>query len=247
MARRSGSKPVTWPTQKLRWYNQMQKPLALIAGAGAGLGQSLCARFESGGFDVVGLGRTAITNPNGAFHTLDLSDERAVPATLEKIIERHGLPKVVIHNTAELVIAPFGETRLEDFTHTWTSMVQTAFLLGQSTLPKMVASDGGAFIVSGATASLRGGAKFAAFASAKFALRGLTQSLAREYQSQGVHVCHAILDGIIDTARSRDLHSLDPAKMMNASDIAEAYWQLAHQPKSTWTHELDLRPASEGF
>lgn len=126
-------------------------------------------------------------------------------------------------------------------------MVQTAVLLAQSTLQPMVRGGGGTFIVSGATASLRGGAKFSAFASAKFALRGLTQSLAREYQADGIHVCHAILDGIIDTPRSRDLHSLDPAKMMKPEDIAEAYWQLAHQPRSTWTHELDLRPASEGF
>ena len=111
----------------------------------------------------------------------------------------------------------------------------------------MADAGGGTFIVSGATASIRGGAKFSAFASAKFALRGLTQSLAREYQPLGVHVCHAILDGIIDTAQSRDLHDLDPAKMMKPVDIAEAYWQLAHQPNSTWTHELDLRPASEGF
>ena len=94
---------------------------------------------------------------------------------------------------------------------------------------------------------MRGGARFSAFASAKFALRGLTQSLAREYQPAGVHVCHVILDGIIDTARSRDLHALDPAKMMKPEDIADAYWQLAHQPKSTWTHELDLRPSSESF
>jgi NAD(P)-dependent dehydrogenase (short-subunit alcohol dehydrogenase family) len=111
----------------------------------------------------------------------------------------------------------------------------------------MVDAGGGTFIVSGATASLRGGAKFSAFASAKFALRGLTQSLAREFQPAGIHVCHVILDGIIDTPRSRDLHGIDPKKMMKPTEIAETYWHLAHQPKSTWTHELDLRPASEGF
>ncbi|MEP2640009.1 SDR family NAD(P)-dependent oxidoreductase [Roseobacter sp.] len=224
-----------------------QKPLAIVAGAGAGLGQSLLHRFEQGGFAVVGLGRTAPSAPVGEFHTLDLADETAVQGKLAQIIKTHGAPKIVIHNTAELVIAPLGDTTLDDFTRSWTSMVQTAFLLGQATLGPMTTAGGGAFIVSGATASLRGGAKFAAFASAKFALRGLTQSMAREYQSQGVHVCHAILDGIIDTDRSRDLHSLDPAKMMKPADIAEAYWQLVHQPKSTWTHELDLRPASEGF
>jgi NAD(P)-dependent dehydrogenase (short-subunit alcohol dehydrogenase family) len=224
-----------------------QKPLALVAGAGAGLGQSLLARFEAGGLIPVGLGRTRPDDHIGDFHTLNLADAAAVPKTIADIIAEYGPPKIVVHNTAELVIAPFAETTLDDYQRTWTSMVQTAILLAQSTLQPMVRAGGGTFIVSGATASLRGGARFSAFASAKFALRGLTQSLAREYQPAGVHVCHVILDGIIDTARSRDMHSLDPAKMMKPEDIADAYWQLANQPKSTWTHELDLRPASEGF
>ena len=157
------------------------------------------------------------------------------------------LPTVVVHNTAELVIKSFADTTLDDFDRCWQSMVKAAVVLAQSVMAPMVQNGGGAFIVSGATASLRGGAKFSAFSSAKFALRGLTQSLAREYQSAGIHVIHAILDGIIDTPRSRQLHSLDPAKMMNPKDIAEAYWQAAHQPTSTWTHELDLRPRSEHF
>lgn len=224
-----------------------QKKLALVAGAGAGLGQSLLARFDAGGFTPVGLGRTQPDTTVGAFHTLDLANETAVPDVIADIIAVHGPPRIVVHNTAELVIAPFTDTTLADYQRTWTSMVQTAVLLAQSTLQPMVRGGGGTFIVSGATASLRVGAKFSSFASAKFALRGLTQSLAREYQPAGVHVCHAILDGIIDTPRSRDLHSLDPANMMKPEDIAESYWQLAHQPLSTWTHELDLRPASEGF
>lgn len=224
-----------------------RKPLILVAGAGAGLGQSLLARFADGGFEPVGLGRTAPDRPVGQFHSIDLGDEIAVPETVAKIIADYGPPKVVIQNTAELVIAPFAQTSLDDYQRTWDSMVRSAVLVAQATMQPMIDAGGGTFIVSGATASLRGGAKFSAFASAKFALRGLTQSLAREFQPAGVHVCHAILDGIIDTARSRKLHSLDPAKMMKPTDIAEAYWQIAHQSKSTWTHELDLRPASEGF
>jgi len=223
------------------------KPLALVAGAGAGLGQALLARFEAGGFHAVGLGRTRPNMTVGDFYPLDLADETAASRVLGEIIEKYGPPKIVVHNTSELVIAPFAQTTLGDFKRTWASMVQTAFVLAQSTVEPMANNGGGTFIVSGATASLRGGAKFAAFASAKFALRGLTQSLAREYQPAGIHVCHVILDGIIDTERSRGLHTLDPAKMMKPADIAEAYWQLAQQPASTWTHELDLRPASEGF
>ena len=125
--------------------------------------------------------------------------------------------------------------------------MQAAVILAQAVMPPMVRGGGGTFIVSGATASLRGGTRFAAFASAKFALRGLTQSLAREYHPAGVHVVHAIIDGIIDTARSRQRHSIDPAKMMNPKHIAEVYWQVAHQPPSTWSHEIDLRPSSENF
>lgn len=224
-----------------------QRPLALVAGAGSGLGQSLLSRFQAGGYAPVGLGRTQPDVTVGAFHTLDLADPEAVPNTIEDIIAEHGPPRVVVHNTAELVISPFLETSLTDFQRTYASMVQTAVLLAQATLPSMVRAGGGTFIATGATASRRGGAKFAAFASAKFALRGLCQSLAREFQPAGVHVVHTILDGIIDTPRSRDLHNLDATKMMNPSEIAELYWQLAHQPKSTWTHELDLRPASESF
>lgn len=222
-------------------------PLALVAGAGAGLGQALLTRFEAAGFAPVGLGRSRPAAPVGAFHTLDLSDAAVVPDTVARIIAQYGPPDVVVHNVAELVISPFEDGHLGDYQRTWASMVQSAVLLAQSTLMPMVRAGGGTFIVSGATASLRGGARFSAFASAKFALRGLTQSLAREFQPAGIHVCHVILDGIIDTERSRTLHSLDPAKMMRPADIAEAYWQISQQPQSTWTHELDLRPASEGF
>ncbi len=224
-----------------------EKPLALVAGAGAGLGQSLLARFQTGGMTAVGLGRTQPSEIVGTFRQIDIADPTATAPVIAELIAQYGPPKIVVHNTAELVIAPFPETTLDDYKRTWTSMVQSLVVLGQSVLQPMVRGGGGTLIVSGATASLRGGQRFSAFASAKFALRGLTQSLAREYQSAGIHVAHVILDGIIDTPNSRERHSLDPTKMMKPSEIAEAYWQLAHQPRSTWTHELDLRPASEGF
>ena len=153
----------------------------------------------------------------------------------------------MIHNPAKLVIEAFTDTTVQDYENTWRTMSLSAAILAQTVLMPMVRAGGGSFLVSGATASLRGGAKFSAFASAKFALSGLTQSIAREFQSSGIHVAHIILDGIIDSPRSRDLHSLDPSKMMSPADIAEVYWQTAHQPASTWSHEIDLRPRSEAF
>lgn len=225
-----------------------EKSLAIVAGAGPGLGRALLRRFEEGGMRAVGLVRNVPDDKAGLdIRCCDLSDVTASKRTISALIQEFGPPKIVVHNPSNLVISPFLELDLNAFEASWRSMVLTAAALGQSVIPSMVQNGGGAFIVSGATASLRGGARFAALASPKFALRGLTQSLAREFQPAGIHVIHAILDGIIDTDRSRSKHGLDPAKMMRPADIADAYWHLAHQPASAWSHEVDLRPQSETF
>jgi len=222
------------------------KPLALVAGAGAGLGTALLRRFEAGGMQAVGLARTP-EDSRLDIQACDLSDAVEAKHKIANIMQAYGPPKIVVHNTSNLMVQPFLDMDLTDFETAWRAMVLTAAVLAQSVLPHMVKGGGGAFIVSGATASLRGGARFAALASPKFALRGLTQSLAREFQPQGIHVAHVILDGIIDSRRSRARHKIDPDKMMRPEDIADEYWHLAHQPKSTWSHEVDLRPQSENF
>lgn len=224
------------------------KKLALIAGAGPGLGETLMRRFAQEGYHSIGIARTARTTWDGLeIHAADLTDAASVRSVIAPLIELFGSPEIVVHNTAKLVISPFAETAIEDFEGTWRSMVLSAAILAQNTIEPMVRGGGGTFIVSGATASLRGSSKFAAFASAKFALRGLTQSLAREYQPAGIHVAHVILDGIIDTDASRSLHDLDPQFMMKPDDIAQVYLDLVRQPKSTWTQELDLRPNTGSF
>ena len=205
-------------------------------------------RFEKGGYKAIGFVRSSSSANNDLdIRQLDFSQAEIAKSEITSLVEEYGPPKVVIHNTANLVIAPFLETRLSDYEETWRSMFLSAVTLAQAIIQPMVRGGGGAFLVTGATASLRGGARFSAFASAKFALRGLTQSLAREYQASGIHVAHFILDGIIDTDASRELHSLDPSRMMKTEDIAENYWHIAHQSSSTWSHEIDLRPQSENF
>ncbi|MDC0660012.1 SDR family oxidoreductase [Leisingera sp. SS27] len=224
----------------------MASPLAIVAGAGPGLGQTLVSSFGRNGYSAFGLNRTV---PQGASSTLavDLTEPRWSRVTLRDMICTHGPPKLVVHNTAKLVISPFEDTSTGDFEATWRAMVLSAVNVAHSVLPAMAGTGGGTFIVSGATASLRGGKNFAAFASAKAGLRALTQSLAREYGLKGVHVVHVILDGIVETEASRDLHDTDPSRMMQPADIANTYLALASQPKSTWTHELDLRPMGEAF
>jgi NAD(P)-dependent dehydrogenase (short-subunit alcohol dehydrogenase family) len=110
----------------------------------------------------------------------------------------------------------------------------------------MLAS-GGTVVFSGATASLRGGPRFAAFASSKFALRGLAQSLAREYGPQGIHVAHVIIDGLIWGPAARDQHKAQKAGCLSPDAIAETIMSLIAQPRQAWTHEIDLRPATETF
>ena len=209
---------------------------------------ALIQRFAAGGYHAVGLRRLAdLAAADSHQRAVDLAKSTDVETVIVDLVGHHGAPKVVVHNPSRLVIGPLAHTSLEQFEAWWRDMAFSAAVLAHATLPRMAEAGGGAFLVSGATASLRGGARFSAFASAKFALRGLTQSLARELQPHSIHVAHIILDGIIDTAASRSLHSLDPARMMSATDIAEIYWQTAHEPRSTWSHEIDLRPASETF
>ena len=177
---------------------------------------------------------------------VDLSDQNQVREALAQTQLALRAPDVFIHNAAELVIAPFQETTVEQFEQCWKGIALSAFILSKELLPLM-AVKGGTAIFTGATASIRGGNNFSAFSSAKFALRGLVQSLARQYQNLGVHVAHVLVDGIINTERSRELHRLPVEKMLDPQHIAECYWQLCQQPESTWTHELDIRPSTEKF
>lgn len=204
-------------------------------------------RFIANGMTAVGLTRSGAPNSALDIRACDLADANAIKPLVSELISTYGAPKIVVHNPAHLVIRAFLELTESDFLDSWRAMTLSAVLLGQSTLQPMVRGGGGSFLVSGATASLRGGANFAAFTAAKFALRGLTQSFAREFQPAGIHVAHIIMDGIIDTAQSRALHKMDPLKMMSPDDIAETFWQIAQQPKSVWSHEIDLWPHSEAF
>lgn len=225
------------------------KKLIVVAGVGQGLGVDLVLFFLDKNCQVIGLNRSASQLQHKCYkeYLVDLCDEAAIDKIKHNISSEYGVPDVLIHNTQKLVIETIESTSFAQFEACWRAISLSAFSLSKAFLPAMAQRGQGTMIVSGATASLRGGAKFSAFSSAKFALRGLTQSLARSYQHQGLHIVHVVLDGIVNTAKSRELHNMNNESMMSAYDIAEVYWQLIQQPKSTWTHELDLRPATESF
>jgi len=118
----------------------------------------------------------------------------------------------------------------------------------RAVLPGMIARARGTIIFTGATAAMRGSSGFAAYAPAKFAARGLAQSLAREFGPKGIHVAHVVIDGLINTPKIREwMPQRDATTMLDTDAIAEVYWQLHVQHASTWTHELDIRPHTESF
>ena len=131
----------------------------------------------------------------------------------------------------------------------------SGFLAGREAARHMLAHGQGSIFFTGATASVRGGVGYSAFASAKFGLRAVAQSMARELGPQNIHVAHLVIDSGVDTAFVREriraaqgdeaVENLPPDRLMNPSSIAETYWQLHTQPRDAWTHELDIRPYGE--
>jgi NAD(P)-dependent dehydrogenase (short-subunit alcohol dehydrogenase family) len=234
--------------------SDIERPVLLISGAGEGLAASIATTFAQGGYDIVGLARsdrsaqhlTRLVREAGGTYThaaCDLTQPEQVGAALRPYL---GRGSVLVHNAAAFVMKPFAETTPAEFENAWRAANLGAFVVSQIVLPHMVACGAGTVIFTGATAALRGGAKFAAFASAKFALRGLAQALAREYGPQGVHVAHVVIDGLIDAVTTNQ-RAGPGSQRMDPAAIARSYLYLVQQHPSAWTHELDLRPSSERF
>jgi NAD(P)-dependent dehydrogenase (short-subunit alcohol dehydrogenase family) len=159
---------------------------------------------------------------------------------------------VAIFNAGANFRAPIAETPAEMFEKVWRLGCYAGFLFGREAARRMLARGKGTILFTGATASMRGAAHFAAFAAAKGALRQVAQSMARELGPESIHVAHVVIDGMIDNRRTRERMADRvgdlPADGMLATDaIAEAFWQIHVQPRSAWSFETDLRPWAEKF
>ena len=243
-----------------------QKPVCLIVGAGDYIGAAIARRFATGGFTVC-LGRrngektaglvTEIVQAGGIAHgyTLDAREESQIQQRFAAIENDIGPLQVVISNAGGNVNFPILATTERVFYKVWKMACLTGFLTGREAARYMVPRNQGSIFFTGATASLRGGSGYAAFASAKFGLRALAQSMARELGPQGIHVAHLIIDSGVNTAFVRERYKdrgIDPDELpadtlMNPKSIAEAYWMLHHQSRDAWTHEMDVRPYGEKF
>jgi len=227
----------------------------LLTGAAEGLGAALAETFAGAGYDVLGLSRTdrasdrigrRVEQAGGRYTHLvcDLTQPADVTAILRPFADRID---VLIHNAHVLAIKPFAETTASEFEQAWRVACLGAMMSVQMVVSHMAARQQGTIILTGATAALRGASNFAAFAAAKFALRGLAQSLAREFGPKGVHVAHVVLDGLIDEPQTDRRFGSSPAGRMDPRSIARCYLDLTNQQRFAWTHEMDLRPFSEQF
>lgn len=244
------------------------QPQAVIVGVGAerGLGAALCRRFAEGGYHVLAMGRTSarlkqvvsgIREDGGSAEAWvgDSTREEDVAALFAHAAEaaaERGRVDLVVYNAGSNQRIDFAQTSLEQFEQSWRGGCLGGFLVGREVARQLVPQGGGTLLFTGASASLRGKPGFAHFAAAKAGLRMVAQSMAREFGPAGLHVAHVVVDGGIDGQRLREripemVERLGSEGLLELEAIAETYWQIHRQPRSAWSHEVDLRPFKETF
>jgi NAD(P)-dependent dehydrogenase (short-subunit alcohol dehydrogenase family) len=241
---------------------------AIVVGVGAerGLGAALCRRFAMEGYHVLVAGRTSskieqvvrtIVTAGGSSEPIvaDTTSEQDVARLFDRAMAPgpgRSPADLIVYNAGNNRKLDFRETSAEMFEDFWRVGCLGGFLVGRETARRLVPLGRGTLIFTGASASLRGKPGFAHFAAAKAGLRAIAQSMAWEYGPHGLHVAHVVIDGGIDGERlrrrlPRSVEERGEDGLLAIDAIAEAYWRLHRQPRSAWTHEIDLRPFKESF
>ncbi|MCR9126471.1 MAG: SDR family NAD(P)-dependent oxidoreductase [Rhodobacteraceae bacterium] len=244
----------------------MTAPVALVVGAGDYIGAAIARRFAREGFtlclarrngdklaplvaEIEAMGATA-----HAF-TMDARQEDSTAEVFARIESEIGPLDVVIFNVGGNVRFPILETTARVFRKVWEMACLAGFFTGREAARHMVPRGRGCIFFTGASASLRGNAGYAAFAAGKSGLRAMAQSLARELGPAGIHVAHLVIDAGVDTAFVRDIlasqgkevAALPPHTLMSPDSVGDAYWALYNQSPDAWTFEMDLRPHRESW
>lgn len=236
-------------------------PVAIIVGAGPGLGFSTGNKFAEQGYQVMLMARNEERVMSAAEEMrqgggrvsgiqLDVMDPKSISDAFQAAHSLGPIEVLVFNASTRFPFPPpkFADIKPESLEASLRNQCIGAFHCAQQVLPAMEAAGRGTLIFTGATASVRGGSGFAEIACAKFALRALAQCLAREFHPKGIHVVHAIIDGIIDTPRTKSMLAHVPEeKKMKPEAIADVYWHLHLQDRSAWAQEIDLRPFTERF
>lgn len=239
-----------------------QKAWAVVAGVGPGTGASVARRFAKN-YAVALLARKPENfepiakeiNASGGKAvgiSCDASDSKSVKAAFEQLQKEIGggsLAAAIYNVGGKFVRKPFLELTQEEFESGWEANGRGAFLFSREVLPLLLKNTDAEYpptlIFTSATAAMKGSAQCSSFATGKFAMRALAQSLAREFGPKGVHVNHAIIDGVIDIERTSHFKFDHPEAKIKPEAIADAYWYLHTQPRTCFTNEIDIRPAVE--
>jgi len=231
----------------------MGSKVCVVTGVGPGNGASFARKFASEGYRVAMLARSAAklreleaAIPGARGYATDVGDRVAVDAAFARIRSDLGAVDVLLHNAGGGSFAPFLDVTPEMLEESWRTNTLALLLCARQVVPDMLRGGRGAIVVTGATASWRGGPVTAAFASAKAGQRSLAQSMARSLGPQGIHVAYVIVDGVIDMPVTRAFFSDRSNEFFLKPDaIAETVFHLVHQDPSAWTFEVDLRPFGE--
>jgi len=235
-----------------------EEKVAVVTGVGPGLGASLVRRFAAS-YAVAIIARKAdylkglageIRRSGATVLDLscDVSDRTQVTDAFRKIRAELGDPEVLLYNAGSGTFGTISEITPDQYEADWRVNALGAFLAAREVAPNMIARGRGTMLFTGATAGVKAGPKSVSFGPAKFAMRGLAQSLARDLGPKGIHVAWINVDGSIDIPGARGLKpGLKDDDFLKPEAIAETYWHLAHQDPSAWTLDLDLRPFKEKF
>ncbi len=225
---------------------------ALIVGTGPGLSASLARLFFKHGLQVAMASRDPsklaglAAETAGVTFACEATEPEEVAGLFDAVVATIGEPDIVVYNASARARGPVTDLNPADVARAIAVSAYGGFLVAQQAARLMVARGSGVILLTGASASVKGYPQSSAFAMGKFALRGLASSLARELSPLGVHVAHFIIDGGIRSA-TRDDPANNPDSLLDPDAIAESYWQVANQPRSAWTWEMELRPWVEKF
>jgi NADP-dependent 3-hydroxy acid dehydrogenase YdfG len=231
----------------------MNEGVCVIVGAGPGNGAAIGAEFAAAGYRVALCARNkekldemAEKIQGASAYAYDVKDTGAAPAVFARIRREVGPVDILIYNAGAGAFANIDKATLEDFQSAWEVNCRGLFLAVKEVLPDMRTAGKGNIVVIGATASIKGGANFAPFASAKAGQRGFAQSLARYLGPEKIHVSYVILDGVVNLQRTRQqMPDKTDEFFLEPSQIAKTILFLTQQPVQAWSFELDLRPFGE--
>jgi len=228
-------------------------PVAVVTGVGPGTGAALARRFARGGYAVAMLARdrTRLTSlereiAHSRAYPCDVTDETQLDATVAAIRAELGAPKVLIHNAVGGAFGSFLEIDPQVLNRNFQVNTMALLYLAQRLAPAMVAAGEGAIIATGNTSAFRGKANFAGFAPTKAAQRILAEAIAREIGPKGVHVAYVMIDAVIDLEWTRKRWPDAPDDFfIKPAAIADEVWHVAHQDRSAWSFNVELRPFGE--